>query len=120
MIRQLCRASGVLAALELVLLIMPARAGAPDRALHMVYIRAGDTQPDPELRAWLEQRGVDYQVAWIGLAMQLDEADAEALGERDDVLLPRTPFPSEPLPDLDVPPITPRIWVPVVGRYDRV
>ena len=116
MIRRMCRAGGLLAALALVLLIMPARAGAPERALQVVYVRASDAQPNAALRAWLEQRGVAYQVAWIGLAMRLDEAEAEALGERDDVLLIRTPLPSEPLPDLVTPLNTRRMWLPLVGR----
>ena len=45
MIRRMGQAGGLLAALMLVLLIMSARAGAPDRALHVVYIRTGDAQP---------------------------------------------------------------------------
>jgi hypothetical protein len=114
--RRLRRAGGLLITLALVLLIMPARAGAPERALHVVYVSAGDAQPSTALRAWLERRGIVYEVAWLGLAMRLDEAEAEALGERDDVLLLRAPFPSEPLPDLDAAPITPRVWLPVVGR----
>jgi hypothetical protein len=114
--RRLRRAGGLLITLALVLLIMPARADAPARALHVVYVSAGDAQPSTALRAWLERRGIVYEVAWLGLAVKLDEAEAEALGERDDVLLLRAPFPSEPLPDLDAAPITPRVWLPVVGR----
>ena len=67
--------------------------------MQVVYIRAGDTQPSEALREWLERRGIDYQVAWIGLAMPLDEAEMEALAEREDVLLIRTPIAGEPLPE---------------------
>jgi len=115
MIRRMCRAGGVLATLAIALMIMPVRVGAPDRALHIVYVRAGDAQPDPVLRAWLERRGIAYQVAWIGLAMRLEEAEMEALAERDDVLLIRTPLLSEPLPEGEAA-ITARVWAPVVGR----
>ena len=116
MIRRMCLVSGLLAVLALVLLIMPARAGAPDRALQVVYVRAGDAQPNEALRAWLERRGVAYQVAWIGMAMEIDEAELEALAERDDVLLLRAPLPSEPLPELTAPLNTRRMWLPLVGR----
>jgi hypothetical protein len=116
MIGHLRRAGCLLAALALMLIIMPARAGAPARALHVVYVHAGDAQPDPALRAWLEQRGIDYQVAWIGLAMEIDEAEMEALAEREDVLLLRAPFPSEPLPDVAAAPVTPRAWFPLMAR----
>lgn len=64
----------------------------------MVYVRVGDAQFDPALRAWLERRGIAYQVAWLGLAMSIDESEVEALAERDDVLLIRTPFSSERCP----------------------
>ena len=63
MSRCLRRASGLLATLALVLLIMPVRADAPARALHVIYMPAGDTQPDPALRGWLERRGIPYRVA---------------------------------------------------------
>jgi len=95
---------------------MPARAGAPEWALPVLYVRADDAQPSAALCTWLERRGIVYHIAWLGLAMRLDEADAEALGERDDVLLLCTPFSREPLPGLDAALITARVWVPVVGR----
>jgi hypothetical protein len=65
------------------------------RALHVLYVPAGDTQPSEVLYAWQARRGIAYQVAWLGLAVEMSEAEAEALGERDDVLLLRIPFPSE-------------------------
>lgn len=118
MTRRWCRAGGLLGLLALALMIAPARADAPERALQVVYVRAGDAQPDGALREWLERRRIAYQVAWLGLAMAIDEADMEALAERDDVLLIRAPLPSEPLPERDAAPVqgAVRVWVPVVGR----
>lgn len=115
MIRRLYRLSAVLAALAVVLAIMPARAGAPTTAPHIVYIRASAAQPDPAMRALLEQRGIDYKVAWVGLALDLDEAALEALAERDDVLLIRAPQPGDPLP-ASVGESAARLWVPVAGK----
>lgn len=96
--------------------LVPVRADAPARAVHVLYMPAGDAWPSAALRAWLERRGIAYEVAWLGLAVEISEAEAEALGERDDVLLLRTPFPSEPLPGLDAPPITARVWLRAVGQ----
>jgi hypothetical protein len=115
----MCRVGGLLATLALVLLIIPARAGAPDRALQAAcgLRRTGDAQPDPALRAWLERRGIAYHVTWIGLAVEINEAKLEALAERDDMLLIRTPLPSEPLPELDAAPSTARVWLPLVEQW---
>lgn len=115
MIGRLRRAGGMLAILALALLIMPARAGAPERALHVVYVRAGEAQPDETLRAWLARREIAYQVAWIGLAMEINEAELEALAERDDVLLLRAPLLGEPLP-AKLEGARTRVWMPVMGQ----
>ncbi len=50
------------------------------------------------------------------MAMQFDEAEMDALAERDDVLLLRAPLPSEPLPKLTAPLNTRRMWLPLVER----
>jgi hypothetical protein len=84
--------------------------------LQVVYVRVGDAQPSEALRAWLERRGIDYQIVWLGLAMPLDEGEAEALAERDDVLLIRAPLPSEPLPEQEKVIQARRVWAPVVGK----
>jgi hypothetical protein len=110
------RAGSLLVLLAGAFIFTPVQADAPERALQVVYVRAGDAQPSEALRAWLEGRGIDYHVAWVGLAMQLDEAEMEALAERDDVLLIRAPLPSEPLPEGDAETITARVWLPTVGR----
>lgn len=108
------KCAGALLLAALLLVSMPARAGAPATAPHIVYVRAA-AQPDPAMRAWLEQRGIDYTVAWVGLALDLDEAALEALAERDDVLLIRAPQPGDPLP-VSVDEGAARLWVPMAGK----
>jgi hypothetical protein len=34
--------------------------------------RTGGQQAALSQRAWLERRGIHYQVSWIGLAMEID------------------------------------------------
>jgi hypothetical protein len=109
-------AGGLLILLAATFIFTPVQADAPERTLQVVYVRAGDAQPSEALRAWLERRRIDYQVAWVGVAMPLDEAEAEALAERDDVLLIRAPQPSEPLSERERATVTARVWAPMVGR----
>ncbi len=86
---------------------MPAANATPARAWQMIVIPAAADQV--AFQQWLAQRGVESRVSEIVLAAELNEADFEAVAEREDVIAVRDPLPGEALP------AQLRGWLPLIA-----
>jgi len=86
---------------------LPIASATPARAWQMIVIPA--TSDVAAFQKWLARRGVASEVAEIVLAAELNEADFEAVAEREDVIVVRDPQPGEVLPAQD------RGWLPLIA-----
>jgi hypothetical protein len=85
---------------------VPAASATPARVWQMIVIPA--TSDQVAFQQWLARRGAESRVAEIVLAAELNEADVEAVAEREDVIAVRDPQPGEVLP------AQMRGWLPLI------